>query len=83
MLPDDINSWYVRGNQGQMVPFSAFSTAAWIHGSPRLERYNGLPSMEILGEAAEGKSTGEAMKLMEQLAEKLPVGIGFDWTGMS
>ncbi|WP_345830955.1 efflux RND transporter permease subunit [Erwinia sp. HDF1-3R] len=83
MLPDDINKWYVRGSNGQMVPFSAFASAKWQYGSPRLERYNGLPSMEILGQAAEGKSSGEAMNLMEQLASKLPQGIGFDWTGMS
>ncbi|WP_151994772.1 multidrug efflux RND transporter permease subunit AcrB [Buttiauxella massiliensis] len=83
MLPSDINNWYVRGSTGQMVPFSAFSTAHWEYGSPRLERYNGLPSMEILGQAAPGKSTGEAMDLMEQLASKLPTGIGYDWTGMS
>ena len=83
MLPQDINSWYVRGSSGQMVPFSSFASAHWIFGSPRLERYNGLPSMEILGEATPGKSTGEAMLLMEELASKLPTGIGFDWTGMS
>lgn len=83
MLPEDIGKWYVRGSDGQMVPFSAFSTSRWEYGSPRLERYNGLPSMEILGQAAEGKSTGEAMNLMEELAGKLPAGIGYDWTGMS
>lgn len=83
MLPADINTLYVRGNNGQMVPFSAFSTSRWITGSPRLERYNGVPSMEILGEAAPGKSTGEAMKMMEELAAKLPGGIGYDWTGLS
>ncbi|NIY48446.1 multidrug efflux RND transporter permease subunit AcrB [Cedecea colo] len=83
MLPQDINGWYVRGSGGQMVPFSSFSTAHWEYGSPRLERYNGLPSMEILGQAAPGKSTGEAMAMMEELAGKLPTGIGYDWTGMS
>ncbi|WP_312411127.1 multidrug efflux RND transporter permease subunit AcrB [Pseudescherichia sp.] len=83
MLPNDINNWYVRGSDGQMVPFSAFSTSHWEYGSPRLERYNGLPSMEILGEAGAGKSTGEAMDLMEQLAGTLPAGVGYDWTGMS
>lgn len=83
MLPDDINDWFVRGSKGQMVPFSAFSSSKWQYGSPRLERYNGLPSMEILGEAAPGKSSGDAMSLMESLAVKLPTGIGFDWTGMS
>lgn len=83
MLPEDINNWYVRNTSGQMVPFSAFSSAHWEYGSPRLERYNGLPSMEILGEAVPGKSTGEAMNMMEELASKLPTGIGYDWTGMS
>ncbi|MGM3174961.1 efflux RND transporter permease subunit [Dickeya lacustris] len=83
MLPSDIEKWYVRGTSGQMVPFSAFASARWEYGSPRLERYNGLPSIELVGEAAPGKSTGEAMALMEQLASQLPPGIGFDWTGMS
>jgi multidrug efflux pump len=83
MLPDDIGQWFVRGSNGQMVPFSAFATSHWEYGSPRLERYNGLPSMEILGQAAPGKSTGEAMTMMEELAGKLPTGIGYDWTGMS
>ncbi|EOE4539149.1 efflux RND transporter permease subunit [Klebsiella pneumoniae] len=83
MLPSDINNMYVRSANGEMVPFSAFVTSRWIYGSPRLERYNGLPSMEILGEASPGKSTGEAMALMETLASKLPSGIGYDWTGMS
>ena len=83
MLPSDINSWFVRGADGQMVPFSAFSTTRWEYGSPRLERYNGLPAMEIQGQAVPGKSTGEAMAMMEELASKLPTGIGYDWTGMS
>ncbi|MBD5692878.1 efflux RND transporter permease subunit [Citrobacter freundii] len=83
MLPADINNLYIRSSNGEMVPFSAFSASHWIYGSPRLERYNGMPSMEILGEAAPGRSTGEAMALMESLAEKLPNGIGHDWTGMS
>ena len=83
MLPDDISKWYVRNSSGNMVPFSAFSSAKWQYGSPRLERYNGLPSMEILGQAAPGKSSGDAMNLMEELASKLPAGIGYDWTGMS
>lgn len=83
MLPSDIDKWYVRNNAGQMVSFATFSTAKWEYGSPRLERYNGLPSMEILGQAAPGKSTGEAMDLMQELAAKLPSGVGYDWTGMS
>lgn len=83
MLPEDINNLYVRSANGEMVPFSTFSSARWIYGSPRLERYNGMPSMELLGEAAPGRSTGEAMTLMENLASRLPNGIGYDWTGMS
>ncbi|EHG7970203.1 efflux RND transporter permease subunit [Salmonella enterica] len=83
MLPEDINNLYVRSANGEMVPFSTFSSARWIYGSPRLERYNGMPSMELLGEAAPGRSTGEAMALMENLASRLPNGIGYDWTGMS
>ncbi len=83
MLPTDISNLYIRSANGEMVPFSAFSASHWVYGSPRLERYNGMPSMEILGEAALGRSTGEAMALMESLAEKLPNGIGHDWTGMS
>ncbi|MDR0218840.1 MAG: efflux RND transporter permease subunit [Enterobacteriaceae bacterium] len=86
MLPKDISKLYIRNHYDKMVPFSAFidtSKNPWIYGSPRLERYNGLPSMEIVGEAVPGKSTGEAMALMEKLAAKLPQGISYDWTGMS
>jgi multidrug efflux pump len=83
MQPDDLNEWYVRNGQSQMVPFSAFATGTWTYGSPKLERYNGNPSMEILGEPAPGFSSGAAMQEMEKLAEKLPAGIGYDWTGAS
>jgi multidrug efflux pump len=83
MLPEDINNWYVNNNSGQMVPFSAFATARWQYGSPRLERYNGLPAVEILGQAAPGVSTGEAMAEMEKLSADLPAGIGYEWTGLS
>ncbi|MBE2203136.1 MAG: efflux RND transporter permease subunit [Chthoniobacterales bacterium] len=83
MKPEDFGSWYVRNNVGQMVPFSAFAHGYWSYGSPRLERYNGRPSMQIQGNAAHGKSTGDAMQAMEALAAKLPPGIGFEWTGLS
>src|SRR5512136_3078653 len=66
-----------------MVPFCAFASADWSSGSPRLERFNGFPSMNIQGEPAPGKSSGEAMKAMEEIAAKLPQGIGFEWTGLS
>jgi multidrug efflux pump len=83
MLPEDINGWYVRNNRGEMVPFSAFATARWQFGSPRLERYNGIPSVEIMGQAAPGVSTGEAMAEMEKMAGQLPPGFGYEWTGIS
>jgi multidrug efflux pump len=83
MVPGNFNDWYVRNSLRQMVPFAAFSQGFWIYGSPKLERYNGSPSAEILGEPAPGSSTGSAMDTMEKLAEKLPPGIGSDWTGLS
>ncbi|MEI6175324.1 MAG: efflux RND transporter permease subunit [Verrucomicrobiota bacterium] len=83
MLPEDINKWYVRSNRGEMVPFSAFCNARWQYGSPRLERYNGIPSVELMGQAAPGVSTGEAMAEMEKMAAQLPAGLGFEWTGLS
>ncbi len=83
MLPDDLGTWFVRNNAGQMVPFSAFAHGEWSYGSPKLERYNGVPSVEILGTPAPGQSTGTAMATMERLAAQMPPGIGFDWTGLS
>ena len=83
MLPEDLNKWFVRNSAGQMVPFSAFATGKWIYASPRLERYNGLPSVEILGTPAPGQSTGAAMNAMEEMVAKLPPGIGMSWTGVS
>ena len=83
MNPEDLNRWYVRNSTGTMVPFSAFASTDWSFGSPRLERYNGVPAMEIVGEAAPGKSTGEAMAAIEQIVKTLPDGIGIEWTGLS
>jgi len=83
MNPEDLNKWYVRNSSGEMVPFSSFATAHWTYGSPRLERYNGLASAEILGQAAPGLSSGDAMREMEAMAAKLPQGIGYEWTGLS
>ncbi|MEE3664631.1 multidrug efflux RND transporter permease AcrD [Brenneria sp. g21c3] len=83
MQPDDISKWYVRNGDGGMVPFTAFAQTAWESGSPRLERYNGYSSLEIVGEAAPGVSTGTAMEIMEALVEKLPPGVGLEWSGMS
>ncbi|MFN3807369.1 efflux RND transporter permease subunit [Asticcacaulis sp.] len=83
MKPEDLNQWYVRNAQGQMVPMSAFTTAHWAYGSPRLERYNGAPSMNIQGMAAPGKSSGQAMAEMEKIIAQLPPGISYEWTGLS
>ena len=83
MLPNDVERWYVRNNRGDMVPFSSFVTGHWEYGSPRLERYNGRSSMEILGAPAPGVSSGVVMASIEEMARKLPEGIGLEWTGIS
>lgn len=83
MLPDNINHWYVRNASGSMTPLSAYSSTEWTYGSPRLERYNGQPAMEILGQPVEGKSSGDAMTFMASLVNKLPAGVGYAWTGLS
>ncbi|PIC01356.1 efflux RND transporter permease subunit [Caulobacter sp. X] len=83
MTPEDLNRWYVRNGSGQMVPFPAFATSSWTYGSPRLERYNGLSSVNLQGSPAPGKSSGDAIAAMEKLAAKLPPGVGYEWTGLS
>lgn len=83
MQPGDLDSWYVRNNKGDMVPFSAFATGAWEYGSPRLERFNGLPAMNIQGATVQGFSTGAAMTIMEDFAKQLPPGFGVEWSGLS
>ncbi len=83
MNPQDLNLWYVRNNKGEMVPFSSFATGYWSYGSPRLERYNGNPAMNIVGEAAPGLSSGDAMRTIGDLVGQLPLGIGYEWTGAS
>jgi len=83
MNPEDLDKWFVRNAAGQMVPFSAFASGQWIYGPPKLARYNGVPAMEIMGAAAPGYSSGEAMAEVEKLAEQLPPGVGLAWTGLS
>jgi hydrophobe/amphiphile efflux-1 (HAE1) family protein len=83
MLPQDLDQWYVRNAAGQMVPFSAFSSANWDTGSPQLQRYNGAQSLEFLGTPAPGRSSGDALNAMEAAVTKLPAGIGSEWTGLS
>jgi multidrug efflux pump len=83
MNPDDLRLYYVRNSNGAMVPISEFATGKWTFGPPKLERYNGVPSVEIQGQAAQGYSTGDAIATMERLAAQLPSGIGYEWTGLS
>jgi HAE1 family hydrophobic/amphiphilic exporter-1 len=83
MLPGDLDHLYVRNNQGRLAPLSSVASGKWIHGSPRLERYNAVPAMNILGEPAPGRSSGEAMRIMEDMVQKLPAGVGSEWTGLS
>lgn len=83
MQPEHLQLWYVRNSAQQMVPFSSFAEGFWSYGSPRLERYNGSSAVEIVGEAADGKTSGEAMAAMTKLISQLPEGIGYEWTGMS
>ena len=83
MLPKDLEKLYVRNSTGKMVPYSAFAQGHWTSGSPKLERFNGFPSVNILGEPAPGRSSGDAMRAMEGFVKKLPKGFGFDWNGLS
>jgi multidrug efflux pump len=83
MNPDDLKGLYVRNTNGSMVPFTSFASGSWTYGSPKLERYNGVSSFEIQGQAAAGQSTGQAMAVIQGLAKQLPAGVGYEWTGIS
>jgi len=83
MQPDSIEGWYVRNAAGQMVPFSMFTSGAWTVGPPQLTRYNGMSSFELIGDPAEGVSSGTAMSVVESLMAQMPKGIGYEWTGQS
>jgi hydrophobe/amphiphile efflux-1 (HAE1) family protein len=83
MSPKDLDRWYVRNRTGDMVPFSAFASGKWTYGSPKLDRFNGFPTIAINGEAAPGSSSGEAMEAMEEIMTQMPPGIGFQWSGIS
>ncbi len=83
MLPNDVGNIYVRNRDDKMVSLAGVASLRWIYGSPQLQRYNGFPSVEMVGAAAPGKSTGEAMTEMAALAERLPSGFGYEWSGQS
>jgi multidrug efflux pump len=81
--PEDILRLPLKNGRGDMIPLAEIATATWIVGSPKLDRYNGLPAMKIAGSPAPGRSTGDAMDAMEQVAKQLPPGVGFEWSGSS
>jgi multidrug efflux pump len=81
--PEDILRIPVKNSRGDMIPLAELAKAQWVVGSPKLDRYNGLPALKIAGGAAPGRSTGEAMEAMEAVAQKLPPGVGFEWSGTS
>ncbi len=81
--PQDLLKISVRNNQGGMVQLAEIATARWVSGSPKLDRYNGMPAMKISGGAAPGRSSGEVVAAMEEIAKKLPAGFGFEWSGIS
>lgn len=83
MGPEDLSKWYLRNQQGDMVPFPSFASGEWGQGPPNLDRYNGFATIAIQGEAAAGLSSGDAMSAMEAHASKLPAGIGYEWSGLS
>jgi HAE1 family hydrophobic/amphiphilic exporter-1/multidrug efflux pump len=81
--PEDLASFFVRGENGQMAPYTAFSTLNWTQAPAQLTRYNGQPAMQLQGAPAPGISTGAAMKAMEEIHAKLPPGTALEWTGLS
>jgi multidrug efflux pump len=83
MQPDDLYRWYVRSSSGKMTPFSSFADYHWTLGPAKLERFNGVGSIEIQGAPAPGQSSGAAMSEVEKLFSKLPHGVGLEWTGLS
>jgi hydrophobe/amphiphile efflux-1 (HAE1) family protein len=80
---NDIEDLHVRNDQGKLLPLSSFVRLDWTAGPPQLTRYNNYPSFTINGSAAPGKSSGDAMKALEQITATLPQGVGFEWTGQS
>ncbi|MDO6619945.1 MULTISPECIES: efflux RND transporter permease subunit [unclassified Shewanella] len=83
MQPSDLETWFVRNSKGEMVPFSAFTTGSWEFGSPQLQRFNGLPAVNIQGATMPGYSSGDAMLDFERMVQDLPPGFGIEWNGLS
>ncbi|WP_220683244.1 efflux RND transporter permease subunit, partial [Pseudomonas aeruginosa] len=83
MLPTDLEKWYVRNQRDEMIPFSAFATTQWYMGPAKLERFNGLSAIEILGEPAPGYSTGDAMNAISEIMTQLPPEVSLSYSGLS
>lgn len=83
MQPDDLGGWYIRNTSSEMTPLEEVVTTGWTYGSPQLQRYNGLPALNIQGSPAPGVSSGVAMDQMEALVDQLPQGLDMEWTGIS
>ena len=83
LQPQDLLKLYVNNHKGEPVPLASVARSQWIIGPVQLVRYNGYPSMKISGDAATGRSTGEAMAEMEKLVQQLPAGFGYEWTAGS
>ncbi|HTI31049.1 MAG TPA: efflux RND transporter permease subunit [Sphingomonas sp.] len=83
LTPEDLGKFYVRGADGQMTPYTAFTTISWEQAPVQLTRYNGQPAMELLGVPAPGESSGTALKAMQEMQAKLPPGTSLEWTGLS
>ncbi|WP_199262302.1 efflux RND transporter permease subunit [Paracoccus binzhouensis] len=83
MQPEDIDSWYARNSDGEMVPFNAFMSTRWEPVEPSLSRMDGIDAVQIEGQPGENASSGEAMAAMEELVAQLPGGYGTAWTGLS
>lgn len=81
--PENFNDWYVRNKDGEMIPASSFITTYWTKESPKLERYNGQPALEVLGMSPPSVSSGQAMETVESLSKQLPKGASIEWTGLS
>lgn len=83
MIPNDLKKWYVKNKEGKMVSFSSFATSHWSFGSPKLERFNGVSSINIQGASIPGVSSGIAMAEMEKMVKALPEGVDYAWSGLS
>ncbi len=83
MSPDDLKKWHVRNSEGKMVSLGSLTSSFWNFGSPKLERFNGISSVNIQGSAVTGVSSGSAMNEMEKMIKTLPEGIDFAWSGIS